>query len=270
MCPHRNTDKARTAGTDFPKLHYGATDLMERVDNALRLAGHDPTNLTAESLNTIDQLHSGGLSATKALAEVAGLRQGMRVLDAGCGIGGSSRYLALTYACQVDAMDLTPECVSIAASLNKACKHDDRITVRQGSVDDLPYANLSFDVVWSQSVAMNVKDKRRMFSEAFRVLVPGGRLALSHAAQGPAGEPYYPLPWAMDSSCSFLATPEEIDKTLEETGFNNILVRAEAGRSGGSQSTVMGSDMPDRQANAARSLREGRLIRMLVVADRTP
>ena len=69
----------------------------------------------------------------------------------------------------------------------------------------LPYPDRSFDVVWSQNVTMNVEDKPRMFAEAFRVLVPGGVYTFSHFAQGPAGAPYYPLPWARDAS--FLRRP---------------------------------------------------------------
>ena len=56
---------------------------------------------------------------------------------------------------------------------------------------------------------MNVADKARMFAEAHRVLAPGGRYAISHAARGPAGEPHYPLPWAADPTYSFPGTPEE-------------------------------------------------------------
>jgi hypothetical protein len=120
---------------------------------------------------------------------------------------------------------------------------------------------------------MNVGDKRRMFSEAYRVLAPSGRYMISHLAQGPGGEPYYPLPWAREPSYSFLGTPEEILECLRGVGFVNIESRTEPGAPGSARndlgpSTIMGSDMPERQANVARSVNDGRLIRMLVVAQR--
>ena len=82
---------------------------------ALEAAGHDTANLTVEMLNLVDQMHFGGLDSTKRQAEALGLVKGMRVLDAGCGIGGSSRYLAHTYGCRIKAIDLTSQLVEAAA-----------------------------------------------------------------------------------------------------------------------------------------------------------
>jgi SAM-dependent methyltransferase len=259
------------------QAHYGCKDLVARMMTALAAAGHDVSNPTVNMLNLIDQLHVGGLNSTKTQAELIGITKNMRVLDAGCGVGGSSRYLAHTYGCQVEAIDLTPQYVEAAAQLNKLCGMEDKITVRQGSVTDLPYAERTFDLIWSQNVTMNVEDKRRMFSEAFRILVPGGRFTFSHAARGSAGEPYYPLPWARDASYSFLSTPEEILKLLEELGFAEIRSLDETGKPAGvagrgradlGVNAILGEDMPERQANSARSAQEGRLVRMLVVAQR--
>ena len=123
---------------------YGSDDLMDRIMGALRASGRDTANPTVEMLNSIDQLHAGGLSSTKSMAELADLTRDMRVLDAGCGIGGSSRYLAHTYGCRIEAIDHSPQCVETAARLNKLCDIEDLISVRQGSVTDLPYEDQSF------------------------------------------------------------------------------------------------------------------------------
>ena len=266
------------AGTNSSiQTHYGSADLVDRILNALQKAGYDTDNPTVEMLNHVDQLHGGGLNSTKAQAELVGIQNGMRVLDAGCGVGGSSRYLAQTYDCRIEAIDLTPEYVETAAQLNEICGLADKISVRQGSVTELPFEDRSFDCVWSQNVTMNVEDKPAMFAEAYRVLVPGGRYTISHAARGPGGEPYYPLPWALEPSYSFLGTPEEVLGWLEDAGFTVVENGREAGSPGSAAARpandlgpaiVMGADMPERQANSARSGKEGRLVGMMVVAER--
>lgn len=255
--------------------HYASEDLIGRLMAALAAAGHDVSKPTVETLYLIDQLHGGGLNSTKAQAALFPIGKETRVLDAGCGIGGASRYLAQTCECIVEAIDLTPQFVEVAARLNALCGLSDRISVREGSVTDLPYPDRSFDVVWSQNVTMNVKDKPRMFAEAFRVLVPGGVYTFSHLAQGPAGAPYYPLPWARDASYSFLETPEQVLGWLTDTGFIDIENRREgsgtqAPRPQGDlgPATVMGIDMPVRSGNSGRSIAEDRLVPMLVVARR--
>jgi len=263
--------------TSSVQAHYGSESIVDRMLAALATAGHDVSKPTVDMLNLIDQLHTGGLNSMKTQAELVGMTGSMRVLDARCGVGGSSRYLAHNYGCPVEAIDLTPQYVEAAVKLNKLCGMDDKITVREGSVTDLPYADRTFDLVWSQNVSMNVEDKRRMFSEAFRVLVPGGRFTLSHAAHGPAGDPYYPLPWARDQSYSFLGTPEEILDLLLEVGFSQVQNRDETGKLAGASgrgsgdldvSAISGEDIAERQANSARSAHDGRLVRMLVVAQR--
>src|SRR5262249_56354153 len=74
--------------------HYGAEDLVNRIMRALAAAGYNTVSPTVEMLNLIDQVQGGGLNSTKVQAEMAGVEKDMRILDAGCGVGGSSRYLA--------------------------------------------------------------------------------------------------------------------------------------------------------------------------------
>ncbi|MCV2866721.1 class I SAM-dependent methyltransferase [Albidovulum sediminicola] len=257
--------------------HYTRNNLMERIRSALRQAGHDPDTPTIEMLSELDHLHGGGFATTEAQMEVAEIPRGSHVLDAGCGIGGPSRFLASRYDCTVDGIDLTPEYIEVGSQLNKLTGLDDKISLKIGSVTELPYENQSFDVVLCQNVSMNVDNKAGMFAEAFRVLKPGGIYTMSHLAEGPNGPPIYPLPWALTPEVSFLDTPELILTMLGQTGFECIENRAEAARSrpgGGPQpgtigaAPAMGDDMPERTGHSARSVQEGRLVSMMIVAKR--
>lgn len=257
--------------------HYTRNNLMERIQSALEKAGHDPDNPTIEMLSELDHLHGGGFTTTEVQVELAEIPTGCLVLDAGCGIGGPSRYLASRHGCTVEGVDLTPEYIEVAAQLNKLVGLDDKISLKVGSVTEMPYESGRFDVVLCQNVTMNVADKETMFKEAFRVLKPGGVYTFSHLAEGPNAPPIYPLPWALTPEVSFLETPELILEKLAMVGFREIEDRAGLARSkpgGGPQpgtigaAPAMGDDMPVRTGNSARSIQEGRLVPMMVVAQR--
>ncbi len=257
--------------------HYTRNDLMVRIRTALEAAGYDPDNPTTEMLRELDHLHGGGFTTTEAQVELADIPRGCHVLDAGCGIGGPSRYLAGHHDCTVQAIDLTPEYVEVAAKLNALTGLDGRISLKIGSVTDLPYDSEQFDVVLCQNVTMNVSDKDSMFREALRVLKPGGIYTFSHIAEGPNAPPIYPLPWALSPEFSFLETPETVFGMLTTAGFVDIEDRADVAQSrpgGGPQpgtigpAPAMGDDMPARTGNSAQSIKEGRLVAMMVVARR--
>ena len=86
--------------------HYGSDGLVDRIIAALEAAAHDTANLTVDVLNLVDQMHFGGLNSTEKAGGVAWPSKKMRVLDAGCGIGGSGRYVAHTYGCRIQAINL--------------------------------------------------------------------------------------------------------------------------------------------------------------------
>jgi len=85
--------------------YYGDRPVLQRIDEALRAAGVDPERPSHRDLWTFDQLHSRGIVATREHAERARIQAGMYVLDLGCGLGGSSRYLAAECGCRVAAID---------------------------------------------------------------------------------------------------------------------------------------------------------------------
>jgi ubiquinone/menaquinone biosynthesis C-methylase UbiE len=202
--------------------HYKRRALGDVILAALTAAGKDIEHLTPDDLAPVDEFHSGGRNATMRLAQLAQINGSERVLDVGCGIGGPSRYLASRFGCRVTGLDLTADFVALAGMLAQRTRLSDKVSYRQGDALDMPFADASFDLVWSQNAAMNIADRDRLYAEMRRVLTPSGRLALQEIAAGPGGEPFYPTPWASDKSISFLVTPQATRAALERIGFRAV------------------------------------------------
>lgn len=199
--------------------HYGREGLVERILAALTEAGKDIDRLTIDDLAPIDELHSRRRLATEELARMLAPEPGERVLDVGSGLGGPARYLAKVRGCRVTGIDLTADFVAVATEFTRRCGLSDRVDFRQGSALELPFADASFDLAWSQNVAMNIADRARYYAEMYRVLVPGGRLAIQDVTQGQGGELTYPVMWADTPATSFLRSAEETQRLLAQAGF---------------------------------------------------
>jgi ubiquinone/menaquinone biosynthesis C-methylase UbiE len=199
--------------------HYGRGRILDSILGALREAGKDLDRLKPEDLAPVDEFHIRGREATVELAQRASLEPGSRVLDVGCGLGGSARYLAAEHRCQVTGIDLTQEYVDVANALAGMVGLEGRVAFRQASALAMPFDDGSFDVVWTEHVQMNIADKRAFYGEIGRVTRPRGILLSHDIFRGDGGPLHYPVPWAEEPSISFLAAPDEVRHVLEDLGF---------------------------------------------------
>jgi len=259
--------------------HYSQVDLGKNILLAYERAGMDIQALTRDDISSLDEFHIRGREATRELAQLAGLRPGMKVLDLGCGIGGPARTLAAEFGCEVTGLDLVEEYCHTARMLTAQVGLSNKVTFRNGDATDMPFDDGSFDVIWLQHMLMNIEDKSRLFEEAGRVIGSQGLIALYEICSGSISPPYFPVPWASDLSINFLTTPEELRNTLGRIGFKELVYRdvsamslewfrgliaamaprsKDASRSPGLK-LLMGSTAAEKSKNLERNLEEDRI-----------
>ena len=259
----------------MPTLHIGgqySTGLSrDNIEKALIAAGKDIDHLQPEDLAVFEDFHTLGRIATSQLADLAEITNNDHVLDAGSGIGGTARFVAHQFGCIVTAIDFTQEYCETARWLNRLVGLDGQITVRQGDVTDLPFPSASFQVVISQHVQMNIADKSRLYRQARRVLVPGGRLAIWDITSGAPRELDYPLPWADQPELSHLVSAEQLRADIEAAGFTVVAWNDLTEQAGQLMSTFLSApqgplglhtfvdNFAEKANNLVRGLSDGRL-----------
>ena len=201
------------------KNHYNSDNLTQNIKTALIKAGKNLSNLDLKDLSPIDQLHTGGAPASIELFKKIRLSPDVLVLDAGCGIGGSSRLLAKQFNCKVIGVDLADRFIETATFLTHYTKLENNVAFQQGSVLDLPFENNTFDAILCQHILMNIEDKSTAVKEFFRVLKQGGKLILHEITKGENDTLLLPVPWAGKSSISFLEPWDILSTILAKQGF---------------------------------------------------
>ena len=145
-----------------------------------------------------------------ALVHWSGLDQlpaGSKVLDVGCGIGGSARILAQDYGLDVVGISISPAQVARATALTP-----DRLNCRFAVMDalDLQLSDQSFDGVWSVEAGPHMPNKQQYADELLRVLKPGGTLAVAdwNRRDSSDGEMNRQERWVMHQLLTQWAHPE--------------------------------------------------------------
>jgi ubiquinone/menaquinone biosynthesis C-methylase UbiE len=198
--------------------YYGHDALEQAIFSALVASGKDLSALSIDDLAPVDEFHIGGRRATAELAALAGFAPGTRLLDIGCGLGGASRFFAQKLECRVTGIDVTEDYVRVARDLAARVGFGDDVSYEAASALALPFAPETFDGAVMLHVGMNVADKRKAFSEARRVLKPGGIFAI-YDVMGKTEGLAFPVPWASSAETSFVADAATYRRLLSEAGF---------------------------------------------------
>lgn len=127
------------------------------------ITGHETKEVAAQNLVDMLVSHSG-------------LRHGDKVLDIGCGIGGTSIFLAREYGCDVTGITISPVQVSMAREAAAGMPDPPRFEV--DDANDISVTG-SFDIIWSVEMISHLRDRDNLFRRAAALLKPGGRMCIT-------------------------------------------------------------------------------------------
>jgi arsenite methyltransferase len=167
--------------------------------------------------------------------------QGCHLLDAGCGAGGMTRAFvtAVGETGHITALDVSLHHLETTEKMLQETELIKRVTLKQGSVDELPFADGTFDTLWCSHVVHGQGDMLHTLRELARVLRVGGRLLLREdVAAGrllpsePAGlEEHVRAFYALDQA-SWLETLPNVVKygvgwpvLLQQAGFHHLMAK---------------------------------------------
>lgn len=193
--------------------------LYEDLLHHLQKRGVDIKKLTRSDLSEIDEFHKRRTEVSEELVSKFAFRN-LTVLDVGCGIGGTCRMMAEKFNCVVSGIDKNEEFIRTATELSSLVGLEDKTFFVQGDALDMPYRDNFFDVVWTQHVQMNIEDKKKFYSEIYRVLKCNGSFIYYDVFSKGNGDINYPVPWANTTEDNFLDTLPKIQVLLLALGFS--------------------------------------------------
>ena len=186
--------------------HYTHGQLLDRILGGVEAIGKTPASVTVDDLAPVDEFHIGGRQASEEFISQLELSAENHVLDVGCGIGGTSRFVANRFGCRVTGIDLTHEFVSTGQSLCDWVGLTGRVKLTQGDATAMPFSDERFDAAFMLHVGMNIANKAGLFAEVYRLIKPGAVFGVYDVMQTSDEVLNYPVPWSSTPDTSALVS----------------------------------------------------------------
>lgn len=221
-------DNAELSGTE---LQADAAKHYDDCYNDYLVAWCNRDNLALhygywDEAKSYDQ-HQALLNKNRVLYEKAGIQPGDKVLDAGCGIGGSTIWMAKQHGNRVTGITISAKQADYARQHAKRHGVAELVDFQVADFCATPFPEASFDVVWALESSCHALNKGDFLREASRVLRPGGRIVVCDGflLQRQFNEQQWQAVvtclngWAVPNLCS----RSEFSGLLERQGFQNIV-----------------------------------------------
>ena len=126
---------------------------------------------------TTDQNHVGGIGFVVELAKDARINSATRVVDLGCGLGGSRRVLSYLYGCKTVGYDISEDRIAEARDLTHLVNLDDFVEFKQADLMTCEVPSGQFDVIWGQSSWTHIQHKDEFLKRWAGALKSDGMIA---------------------------------------------------------------------------------------------
>ena len=167
------------------------------------------------------------LRMNEVMIETAAITAGDKVLDAGCGVGGSSIFIAKTIGANVTGITLSERQVQQATANAVKNGVGDKVNFAVMDYCSTNFPSGSFDAIWGCESICYADNKEKFINEAYRLLKPGGRLVVADGFVTGYANNDHPIirQWLDGWQVNYLETPERFASLMKDAGFCDTLYR---------------------------------------------
>ena len=201
----------------------------------MALANHDTSTGKAfldsgqysrESILKYEQVYGrtfvspGGKGCAIELIEKLDLKPGSRVLDVGCGIGGSAFLMKQKFNLEVDAIDLSDNMLELAEMRLAEAGLAGQVSLANRNCLEIETKD-AYDGIYSRDVFLHIKEKEQLFARLFCALKPSGKFLFTDycCAEGPFSEDFTQY---VSQRNYHLCSVSEYQTLIEEAGFEGV------------------------------------------------